>query len=167
MLVGQGLRQWNVAYRYLAPEIILEDGTAAYTSTCDQSIDVFAFAVIFWEVASRKIAFDNLAQQTAHARSITPIDGIPFSILAMEVKNGRRPSFSTVAFQLYQHSAAFRKLIESCWDTEPNKRPSFDSILVSTRLTLCSVSCVADPFSARQACPFWSELFRLLHLDPT
>jgi hypothetical protein len=53
-------------FRYLAPEWHeYADGSISYKQRFSKSLDVYAAAVIFWEVGSHKFAFGDPAPQQA------------------------------------------------------------------------------------------------------
>ncbi|XP_034588525.1 serine/threonine-protein kinase STY8 isoform X2 [Setaria viridis] len=86
-------------YRWMAPEVINH-------KPYDHRADVFSFAVVLWELVTSKMPYENL----------TPLQA------ALGVRQGMRLEIpSWVHPQL-------SKLIQQCWDENPNVRPSFAEI---------------------------------------
>lgn len=86
-------------YRWMAPEVINH-------KPYDHRADIFSFAVVLWELVTSKIPYRNL----------TPLQA------ALGVRQGMRLEIpSWVHPQL-------SKLIQRCWDENPNLRPSFSEI---------------------------------------
>eukprot|EP01097_Dermamoeba_algensis_P000272 TRINITY_DN1101_c0_g1_i1.p1 TRINITY_DN1101_c0_g1~~TRINITY_DN1101_c0_g1_i1.p1 ORF type:complete len:550 (+),score=66.25 TRINITY_DN1101_c0_g1_i1:274-1923(+) len=85
---------------YAAPEISSRD--------YDSKVDVFSFAIIMWEMFSRELPW--LSEKFSN-------------VVVEKVRKGERPSpFAD------RCPKQFRKLIESCWASNPKKRPTFEQI---------------------------------------
>jgi serine/threonine protein kinase len=86
----------------MAPEVIRG---FKYT----EKADVFSFAVIMWELATRK----------------PPYYGIDGSVVSQRVvKEGLRPKISEK-----ECPGPFLELMRRCWDEDPDKRPYFGEII--------------------------------------
>ncbi|KAK8843097.1 hypothetical protein M9Y10_025288 [Tritrichomonas musculus] len=85
---------------YMSPEILTQN---KYTPACD----VYAFAMIVYEIMSNEIPFKNYNM---------------FNILT-KVPSGDRPNISDSIPKAYQI------LIESCWEQNPDERPPFNEIV--------------------------------------
>jgi len=86
-------------YRWMAPEVINH-------KPYDHRADVFSFAIVLWELVTSKIPYENL----------TPLQA------ALGVRQGMRLEIPpSVHPQL-------SKMIQRCWDENPNMRPSFAEI---------------------------------------
>lgn len=86
----------------MAPEVIRG---FKYT----EKADVFSFAVIMWELATRK----------------PPYYGIDGSVVSQRVvKEGLRPKISDK-----ECPGPFLELMRRCWDEDPEKRPYFGEII--------------------------------------
>nr|WAK98088.1 mitogen-activated protein kinase kinase kinase 7 [Colaphellus bowringi] len=101
---------------WMAPEVFT---SSHYTEKCD----VFSWGIILWEVISRKKPFYN------HG-------GSAFSIM-WAVHKGKRPHL------LRNCPPPIEKLMTSCWDHDPSKRPSMEEI-VKRMKAICSLLPGAD-----------------------
>ncbi|XP_015696147.1 serine/threonine-protein kinase STY8-like [Oryza brachyantha] len=88
-------------YRWMAPEIINH-------KPYDHKADVFSFAIVLWELVTSKVPYDNM----------TPLQA------ALGVRQGFRLEIpSSVHPRL-------SKLIQQCWDEDPDVRPVFAEIVI-------------------------------------
>lgn len=88
-------------YQWMAPEVIKSQ---KYT----EKADVFSFAIILWEIASREPPYRN-------------ITGAQVSLDV--VNNDLRPTIPK------NTPESFARIMKSCWDRHPEKRPSFKEII--------------------------------------
>ena len=88
-------------YQWMAPEVIKSQ---KYT----EKADVFSFAIILWEIASREPPYRN-------------VGGAQVSLDV--VNNDLRPQIPKSTPE------PFVKLMKKCWDRLPDKRPSFKEII--------------------------------------
>ncbi|GLU16549.1 hypothetical protein SLE2022_329800 [Rubroshorea leprosula] len=88
-------------YRWMAPEVINHQ-------QYDQKADVFSFAIVLWELVTAKIPYETM----------TPLQA------ALGVRQGLRPELPEDAHP------KLLDLMQRCWETVPDKRPSFSKILV-------------------------------------
>ncbi|RLM74423.1 serine/threonine-protein kinase STY8-like isoform X1 [Panicum miliaceum] len=86
-------------YRWMAPEVINH-------YPYDHRADVFSFAIVLWELVTSKIPYENL----------TPLQA------ALGVRQGMR-----LEIPPWVHPR-LSKMIQQCWDENPNVRPSFAEI---------------------------------------
>ncbi|EDO47144.1 predicted protein, partial [Nematostella vectensis] len=89
---------------WMAPEVFEGNN---YTEKCD----VYSFGIILWEMISRRKPFDDMAGSP------------PFRIM-WAVHIGRRPPL------IKNIPKPIEELITSCWDKDPDKRPSFSRIVI-------------------------------------
>ena len=89
-------------YAYTPIEVI---DTQNYT----KEGDIYAFAMIVYEIMTNEVLFEGLNQYQLFAR----------------LMNGYRPKFN------YPIPYGYRKLIEQCWHENPRKRPNFRQIVES------------------------------------
>ncbi|MGK3744205.1 MAG: serine/threonine protein kinase [Bacillariaceae sp.] len=73
--------------------------------------DVYSFGIILYEICSLKIAYGKITNYP----SLTEFK-------RLLVEHNMRPKLTRIACPVT------RKLIEDCWQTNPNKRPSFEEI---------------------------------------
>lgn len=89
-------------YQWMAPEVI-------QGQQYSEKADVYSFGIILWEIASRKPPFKDL-------------NGLQVS--QEVVKNNLRPALSQ------RFPDPFAKLMQRCWDKDPESRPSFEKIII-------------------------------------
>lgn len=87
---------------YSAPELNFSQHT--------KSVDVYSFAIILWEMAARKTAWEKFTTLFE---------------LSIAVENGERPEMPLVAAGIEEW---YSELIEKCWSQAPLERPSFREI---------------------------------------
>jgi hypothetical protein len=116
-------KDWNPrvgdlgACRYQDAAMTLEVGTPLYCApevmefeAYDQSVDVFSFGMMSWEVITGK----------SLQRDVFP--GLNIYSLPSAIKGGRRPPPAGV-------DGAVAELLSICWDVAPSARPTFADIL--------------------------------------
>lgn len=102
---------------YMAPETWACMVRGSGVKHLSNKIDVYAFAVIMWEVLERQ----------------RPWSDINFTYkIKKRVMKGRRPPYSEKGHPDSRGSTEprnFTKLLELCWDNDPHDRPTFATIL--------------------------------------
>jgi serine/threonine protein kinase len=93
---------------YMAPETMLAKGSGSPS-------DVYSFGVVLWEVATLKAPFDSLLH-CHRLRQKDDCSGLMIDKVAIE---GWRPATWNIP------SHPIRRLIQDCWDSNPDARPSF------------------------------------------
>lgn len=88
---------------YMAPELISGD------SHYDSSVDVYAFAILAYEIVTGKDPYHELGKVTSFK-------------LANKVMKGYRPKFEK------NITKKMKTLLSRCWDENPTERPTFDEI---------------------------------------
>ena len=73
----------------------------------DQTIDIYAFGMVIWEVLTRK----------------QPFAGSNFMNISLEVLAGERPPIPS------DGPNELKKLIKHCWHDLPSKRPSMEQVV--------------------------------------
>ncbi|KAK9161751.1 hypothetical protein Syun_008092 [Stephania yunnanensis] len=87
--------------QWMAPEVLRNE-------PADEKSDIYSFGVILWELATEKIPWDSL-------NSMQVIGAVGFMNQRLEIPQDVDPQWVT--------------LIESCWHSEPQIRPSFHELL--------------------------------------
>ncbi|KAF9593490.1 hypothetical protein IFM89_023602 [Coptis chinensis] len=91
--------------QWMAPEVLRNEPS-------DEKSDVYSYGVILWELATEKIPWDNL-------NSMQVIGAVGFMNQRLEIPNDVDPQWVS--------------LIESCWHSEPQSRPTFQELLESLK----------------------------------
>mmetsp|Transcript_596 Transcript_596/g.1914 ORF Transcript_596/g.1914 Transcript_596/m.1914 type:complete len:473 (-) Transcript_596:716-2134(-) len=89
------------SYRYMAPEVFRHE-------TYNNSVDVYAFAMIAYQMFEYQVPFDGLG-------------GVDAAVAA--TMHNRRPDFSN------NTRADIQDLLKRCWSGDPKLRPSFTEII--------------------------------------
>ncbi|KAJ0236575.1 Protein kinase ATN1-like protein [Hirschfeldia incana] len=106
-------------YRWMAPELFsyeaLQNGEK---KNYDHKVDVYSFAIVFWELLTNK----------------TPFKGKNNIFVAYAASKNQRPSLDNLPKEV-------GCILEACWAADPKARPEFKEITVSLEKllrTLCS-----------------------------
>tara|TARA_B100000795_G_scaffold258800_1_gene233220 strand:+ start:2250 stop:3062 length:813 start_codon:yes stop_codon:yes gene_type:complete len=108
---------------WVAPEVFQmtgwEDGKMR--ATYGLPADVYSFAIVGWEVITRRMPWMNLS----HPK---------FSKIKNNVVNGKRPPMSNAERDVVMRCVpGLLELIENAWDQKPEHRPTFNEILLRLR----------------------------------
>ncbi|ONK61057.1 uncharacterized protein A4U43_C08F25810 [Asparagus officinalis] len=87
--------------QWMAPEVLRNE-------VADEKSDVYSYGVILWEIVTEKIPWDNL-------NSMQVIGAVGFMNKRLELPRDLDPKWVSI--------------IESCWHSDPQCRPSFQEIL--------------------------------------
>ncbi|WCJ23309.1 protein kinase family protein [Euphorbia peplus] len=87
--------------QWMAPEVLRNEPS-------DEKSDIYSFGVIMWELATEKIPWDNL-------NSMQVIGAVGFMNQRLEIPKDVDPQWSSI--------------IESCWHSDPQSRPTFHELL--------------------------------------
>lgn len=94
----------------------------------DKAADVYAFALILWELLSWELPFAAMSPYQimlgVGEHGLRPEIPAPFSKQAADLIGGDVPS---------QIGDAYRQLMKDCWTQIPADRPSFETIILSLR----------------------------------
>lgn len=108
----------GISYKYAAPEAFNRMQHRGAIADESKPVDVYAFAVIVWEMLERKIPFHKVNNKDIEAK----------------VRAGERPPISAKymdAMKPYdnnKHFSVLVKMIEACWKQDPRERPSFTEV---------------------------------------
>ncbi|KAL1084417.1 hypothetical protein V6Z11_D09G263700 [Gossypium hirsutum] len=91
--------------QWMAPEVLRNEPS-------DEKSDIYSFGVILWELATEKIPWDNL-------NSMQVIGAVGFMNQRLEIPKEVDPRWSSI--------------IESCWQRDPQCRPTFHELLDKLR----------------------------------
>ncbi|KAL0856635.1 hypothetical protein Bca101_061788 [Brassica carinata] len=113
-------------YRWMAPELFsyeaLQNGEK---NDYDHKVDVYSFAIVFWELLTNK----------------TPFKGKNNIFVAYAASKNQRPSLDNLPKEV-------GSILEACWAADPKARPEFKEITVSLMNLLRSL-CSDDDASPR------------------
>jgi hypothetical protein len=122
----------------MAPEVLLGE-------KIDEKLDVYAFALVFWEILTRKDLFGEYDDKEIFTEDIA--------------RKGIRPLLTEI------HSV-LKEIIVRCWDRNPDFRPSFEQVLPMLEKALIQI------YLPSTLCPlapiFWEKNFKQLarvHID--
>ncbi|CAI9776196.1 unnamed protein product [Fraxinus pennsylvanica] len=87
--------------QWMAPEVLRNEPS-------DEKADVYSYGVILWEIATQKIPWDNL-------NSMQVIGAVGFMNQRLEIPKDVIPQWACI--------------IESCWHSEPQRRPTFQELV--------------------------------------
>lgn len=87
--------------QWMAPEVLRNEPS-------DEKSDVYSYGVVLWELVTEKIPWDNL-------NSMQVIGAVGFMNQRLELPKDLDPLWVSI--------------IESCWHTDPQLRPSFQGLL--------------------------------------
>lgn len=90
-------------FRYLAPEVMLEQGYG-------QSCDVYSFGIVLWQIVSLQQKFAYKIRTRAE-------------FVEWVIRRGGRPSLKNLACP-----KRVNRLIKECWCADPQARPTFKTI---------------------------------------
>lgn len=97
---------------WLSPEMIT-------SNRWNDRTDVYAFAVIMWEIFSGRYPFSSEIHD-----EMNPMN------LMFQIVEGRRPSI----IEISNIEPSIRRLIQDCWQHDPNNRPSMKKVLLQLRM---------------------------------
>ena len=98
----------NDDFRYTAPEALKGSSIVPYS----QSIDVYSFGILLWQLLSGKIPFYDLKNDIKN-----------------QILQGYRPSIGDLPSNIAEEHEEIVELMKACWDANPRGRPSFGEII--------------------------------------
>ena len=91
---------------WMAPELLTQ------SDTYDNKVDVYAYAIVLWELITCKVPYNNME---------------PAQIIAQVIMKNARPTIPA------NTPPALVELISKCWETDPTNRPTFTEIVHTFR----------------------------------
>eukprot|EP01125_Pyxidicula_operculata_P001978 TRINITY_DN11964_c0_g1_i1.p1 TRINITY_DN11964_c0_g1~~TRINITY_DN11964_c0_g1_i1.p1 ORF type:complete len:529 (-),score=121.69 TRINITY_DN11964_c0_g1_i1:95-1681(-) len=114
---------------WMAPEVLLNE-------TIDSKLDVYSFSLVLWEIVTRADLFSEYDDKDIFTEDIA--------------RKGVRPSLDGV-------HPALQSIIVRAWDRDPQKRPTFQELIVLLEQALLEIYL---PVSlCPDAAKFWSKFF--------
>ena len=98
-------------YQYTAPEALRGSLSVPYS----REIDVYSFGILFWEILTGKIPFQELKENPNTCHKIEQM-----------IIDGYRPSLGALPNDI---PPCIIEIIEHCWDSKPSARPSLGKII--------------------------------------
>ena len=95
-------------FKYTAPEALGASSIVPYS----QSVDVYSFGILLWQLLTGKIPFYDLKNDTKN-----------------QIISGHRPSVDDLPSDISEEHEEIIELIQACWDANPRARPSFGEII--------------------------------------
>lgn len=113
----------------MAPEILLE-------KDFDEKVDIYSFGIMIWELYEQTQPYKDTFSSMDEL-----VDAIGLA--------GERPPISKST------PPTIKKLMQDCWNLEPTKRPSFDTIISQYFPPILVEATILDPLGAT----FWKQHF--------
>lgn len=114
---------------WMAPEVLLNEDL-------DSKLDVYAFALVFWEILTRDNLFEEYDDKDVFTEDIA--------------KKNVRPPLDGIHLKLAE-------ILKQSWDRDPTKRPSFEDLIDSIR------KATLDIYFPKDLCPdaaaFWGKYY--------
>ena len=98
-------------YQYAAPEALRESFLVPYS----KEIDVYSFGILFWEILTGKIPFQELEENPETRDNIEKM-----------IIEGYRPSLDILPVDT---PPCIIEIIKDCWNSKPSSRPSLGKII--------------------------------------
>ena len=98
-------------YQYTAPEALRGSLSVPYS----REIDVYSFGILFWEILTGKIPFQELKENPNTSHNIEEM-----------IIDGYRPSLDVLPNDI---PPCIIEIIKQCWNSKPSARPSLGKII--------------------------------------
>lgn len=118
------------SYRYMAPEVFRHE---PYNS----SVDIYSYSMILFQLVETNPPFAGMD---------------PISAAKNAAMYDLRPSFVQLSGSAPGYKREVRELIESCWCQNPEKRPSFESVVMTLEGILEKLPKPKDSGSSQGCC---------------
>ena len=123
--VAPKIKGFLSTWQWLAPEVIDSDN-----DQYDQSADTYSFGIVLWEIFTAQIPFGEYYMDSRFGKKVGPGNSIfDYEINIIQIKKAiiehkLRPSIPD------NIPPTIQKIIASCWQNDPNLRPSFEDIVL-------------------------------------
>ena len=123
--VGGAIATWN----WQPPEALVEQGSAA-TIEYDEQVDVYSFAIVMWEIVSRKYPFEEDYFEQFKRGIFFDDRGCRKAVIEEKL----RPPISSSHLPCYCTEKdrgqweQYCQLMKDCWEHQPQNRPKFREI---------------------------------------
>ena len=128
-------------YQYTAPEALRGSLSVPYS----KEIDVYSFGILFWEILSGKIPFQELKNNPKTCDKIEKM-----------IIDGYRPSLDVIPDDI---PPCIIEIIKDCWNSKPSSRPSLGKII--SILTIILQLDVSDEKEIEKYLPFVEYCFEM------
>ncbi|KAE8800455.1 Serine/threonine-protein kinase CTR1 [Hordeum vulgare] len=98
-------KNWTVKPQWMAPEVLRSEPS-------NEKSDVFSYGVVLWELVTQNIPWDTY-------NTMQVIGAVGFMDHRLEIPRDVDPQWAS--------------MIQSCWDSDPQRRPSFQELLERLR----------------------------------
>ena len=122
--VGGALQTWQ----WLAPEI-LNPKSKSY----DHRSDIYSYAIVLWEILTSDMPFAEYDSHPDFSKKVFDNNGNEIFLpnehaiqAAIYQEDSLRP---TIPEPVNDESKTFKQIIESCWATNPDDRPTFSWVM--------------------------------------
>ena len=123
-LLGASIELGHDIWQYNPPERLQDN-------IYDIKSDVYSFSICCWEIASRKIPYQEWDDNDKYFKVLkNGKKEIRLFKVKKDIINGLRPAIELVDINT---PPSFIKLITSCWEGNPNDRPSFKLVAETLR----------------------------------
>ena len=128
-------------YQYTAPEALRGSLSVPYS----REIDVYSFGILFWEILTGKIPFQELKENSNTCHNIEQM-----------IIDGYRPSLDDLPNDI---SPCIIEMIEQCWNSKPSARPSLGKII--SILTIILRLDISDEYEIKKYLPAIESSFEM------
>lgn len=111
-------------WQWHAPEVL-----SPKERVYDEKIDIYSFAIVMYEIASRKFPFEEYKEDLRFCRIMEDDNGENHYIL-QEIQLKEAIEYSQLRPSIPHYvPPEFTNLIKQCWSSSPSSRPNFSTIV--------------------------------------
>merc|ERR1712137_1343292 len=132
---------------FMSPEMLQADKRKPATIT--EKTDVYSFGILLWEILTKKKAYSHHSMHGS------------FQVFRQAILIGGRPPIPSDCNPFLRH------LLQSCWTSSPDERPTFQEIIeqltqiLTQYKTLELQQSIAADIDSPVACSFWFDAFNV------